>query len=172
MPRRRRIHAGTVLARPTVSAKRENPAPASDHVHDISAIMEGSTTPSELKVAPEIRKKMALITTNSAHFSAAAFMSGCAAAGLFCTGELQFPCRDLFDQSYEIAQDASRQSLVDQGGASAGDGRETEGRAVLLGRAPERGSASGRHACRIPRRPGADGDELAAARDADQSAPA
>src|SRR5882672_9523338 len=101
MPRCRRIHAGTVLASPTVSANRENPAPACDHVHDISAIMEGSTTPSELKVAPEIRKKMALITTNNAHFSAAGFAPRRGGAGLFCTGELQFPCRDLFDQSYE-----------------------------------------------------------------------
>src|SRR5258706_6442245 len=172
MPRRRRIHAGTVLARPTVSAKRENPAPASDHVHDISAIREGSTTPKELKVAPEIRKKMVLITTNSAHFSAAVFMPGCAAAGLFCTGELRFPCRDLIDQSYEIAQDASRQSSVDRGRASAGNGCKTERGALLLGFAAQRISAARCHARGLPRRPGADGDELAAARDADQSAPA
>src|SRR5712675_1410027 len=127
MPRCRRIHAGTVLARPTVSAKRENPAPAWDHVQDISAIMEGNTTPSELKVAPEIRKKMALITTNNAHFPTAGCAAGRAAAGLSSTGELQFPCRDPFDLSYGIAQDASRQSCINRGDAGTHDGRETEG---------------------------------------------
>src|SRR5260221_27474 len=172
MPRRRRIHAGTVLARPTVSAKRENPAPAWDHVQDISAIMDGSTTPSELKVAPEIRKKMALITANKAHISTAGFAPGRAAAGLCCTGELQFPCRDPFDLSYEIAQDASRQSFACRGDAGTHDGRETEGRTLLLGFAAQRSCASGRHPGGLPRRSGADGHELAAARDADQPAPA
>src|SRR5258708_14039916 len=172
MPRRRRIHGGTVLASPTVSAKRDNPLPACDHVHDISVIMEGSTTPSELKVAPEIMKKMALITANKAHFSTAGIAPGRAAAGLCCTGELHFPCRDPFDLSYEIAQDASRQSFAYRGEAGSHDGRATEGRTLLLGFAAPRSCTPGRHAGGFPRRPGADGHELAAARDADQPAPA
>jgi len=64
---------------------------------------------------------------------------------------------DLFDQSYEIAQDASRKSLVDRGGVALAMDAKQKVEHYYWDALPGRRCARASRA-RLSRRPGADGD--------------
>jgi hypothetical protein len=68
------VHDGIRLAIPTMNDSTEKPRPASDHDQDISSIMKGITTPSDVNVAAVIWKKIRLTSANFVQLCLAKFV--------------------------------------------------------------------------------------------------